>query len=101
MPSEIQVESGIPEMVQQFHSLYPLEDLHSAEDRPSIALGVQSVVFKGISIRDNQAYALRRISRRQVRPQIAMESTPEARQPSALYRRSAGSFLRLQNHSLP
>lgn len=53
-------------MVQQFHSLYPLEDINGDDEIPSSALGVRTMIFKGISSSDGQAYAIRRIDSRQV-----------------------------------
>jgi hypothetical protein len=56
----------LPEMVQRFHSLYPLEDMNRDDEIPSSAFGVRTMIFKGISSSDGQAYALRRIDSRQV-----------------------------------
>lgn len=53
-------------MVQRFHSLYPLEDMNRDDEIPSSAFGVRTMIFKGISSSDGQAYAIRRIDSRQV-----------------------------------
>ena len=68
MTPEMQAEMGVPDMVQHYHSLYPLEDLRLAEEGVSRGLGVQSSVLKAISAQDGQAYALRKLSWRQVTP---------------------------------
>ena len=67
MTPEMQAETRLPDAVRQYHSLYPLEDPRAADEAGSKAFGVQSLVLKGISAHDGQAYALRRISRRQAR----------------------------------
>lgn len=56
----------LPEMVQRYHSLYPLEDVIREEEAPSSSLGVRTMIFKGVSSSDGQAYAIRRIDSRQV-----------------------------------
>lgn len=66
MPSEMQAEVGYPDMLQHFHSLYPLEDSRSASERPSKAFGVQSEVLKGVSMHDGTAFAIRKFGWRQV-----------------------------------
>lgn len=63
-------EWGLPETVQQYHSLYPLEDLSMARERSSQAFGMKTSVLKGVSSRDGQAYTLRRIDNRRVRPTL-------------------------------
>lgn len=60
-------EWGLPEMVQQYHSLCPLEDLTSAREKSSQAFGIKTALLKGVSSRDGQAYTLRRIDNRRVR----------------------------------
>ncbi|KAK9820130.1 hypothetical protein WJX72_006407 [[Myrmecia] bisecta] len=64
---ESEGDLGMPEMIQQYHSLYPLEEA-GADELPSQAYGVGTVVLKGISSVDGAAYALRRIDGRQVPP---------------------------------
>ncbi|KAG6547571.1 hypothetical protein Mapa_011020 [Marchantia paleacea] len=59
---------NLPEMVQRFHTLYPLEEVNRDDDSPSCAFGVRSMTFKGISSSDGIAYAIRRIDSRQVAP---------------------------------
>jgi len=66
MSPELQAESGFPLMLQHYHSLYPLEDLKTAEEAPSKAVGVQSLVIKGVSAQDGHSLALRKIGWRQV-----------------------------------
>lgn len=66
MPAELQMEQGYPDMLQHFHSLYPLDDLKAKTEQPSRALGVQSWILKGISMHDGAAFAIRRFSWRQV-----------------------------------
>lgn len=56
---------GLPEMVQQYHSLYPLEDIAAAREQPSQAFGIPTIVLKGVSSRDGQPYTLRRLDSRQ------------------------------------
>lgn len=56
----------LPEMVQRFHSLFPLEDVNREDESPSTSFGVRTMIFKGISSSDGQAYAIRRIDGRQV-----------------------------------
>jgi hypothetical protein len=63
---DVDGELGLPDMLQQYHTLYPLEDMAAAGEQPSPALGVRSTVLKGISSTDGKAYALRRIDGRQV-----------------------------------
>jgi hypothetical protein len=57
---------GLPEMVHQYHSLFPLEDLSLAREQPSQAFGMTTMLMKAVSSRDGQAYTLRRIDNRQV-----------------------------------
>ena len=63
-------------VLNQYHSLVPLEDLSLEE--PSYALGLRSGVLKGVSSVDGMAYALRRIDHRQVIP--SPELTAAARE---------------------
>ena len=56
----------LPEMVQRFHSLFPLEDVNREDEVPSTSFGVRTMIFKGVSSSDGQAYAIRRIDSRQV-----------------------------------
>ena len=63
---EAEGDYGLPEVLQQFHSLYPLEDLAAAE-APSPVFGVATQVIKGVASLDGQAAALRRVDGRQVR----------------------------------
>ena len=65
MPADLQEENGYPDMLQQFHSLYPLDNTKAGEQL-SRALGVQTQVLKGVSMHDGVAFALRRFSWRQV-----------------------------------
>ncbi|KAK9830883.1 hypothetical protein WJX81_001688 [Elliptochloris bilobata] len=62
---EAEGDYGLPEVLQQYHSLYPLEDLAAAE-APSQVFGVSTQVIKGVSSLDGQAVALRRIDGRQM-----------------------------------
>ena len=59
-------EWGLPEMVQQYHSLCPLEDLSLAREKTSQAFGMKTALLKGVSNTDGQAYTLRRIDNRRV-----------------------------------
>lgn len=63
---EAEGDYGLPEVLQQFHSLYPLEDLAAAE-APSPVFGVATQAIKGVASLDGQAAALRRIDGRQAR----------------------------------
>ena len=56
---------GLPETVQQYHTLYPLEDIGAARDQPSQAFGIPTIVLKAVSSRDGQPYTLRRLDSRQ------------------------------------
>ena len=67
MPPDMQTERGYPDMLQHFHSLYPLDASKSTEDQASRALGVRSTVLKGVSGHDGSASAIRRFGSRQVR----------------------------------
>ena len=62
---------GLPEVVQQYHSLCPLEDLTSAREKSSQAFGMKTALLKGVSNVDGQAYTLRRIDNRRVIPQTS------------------------------
>jgi hypothetical protein len=64
---EAEGDYGLPEVLQQYHSLYPLEDLGAAADAPSQAFGVATQVVKAVSSLDGQAAALRRVDGRQAR----------------------------------
>lgn len=59
-------EPSLPDKIQHFHSLYPLEAAPGPQDPPSAALGVRSFLLKAINGHDGAAYALRRIDGRQV-----------------------------------
>ena len=60
-------EFGLPEMVQQYHSLFPLEDLQAAAEQPSAAFGVCTVLLRAASPQlQGQAVTLRRLDPRQV-----------------------------------
>ena len=61
-------EFGLPDMVQQYHSLFPLEDLHAAAEQPSAAFGVCSMLIRGVAPQlQGQAVTLRRLDSRQAR----------------------------------
>ena len=79
-------EWKLPEMVQQYHSLCPLEDLTSAREKPSRAFGIKTALLKGVSSTDGQAYTLRRIDNRRVTPLSLMQLTfsPEFDSPRDL-----------------
>jgi len=68
--------ADLPRVLDQYHSLVPLEDL--AIEEPSYTLGVRSGVLKGVSSVDGMAYSLRRIDHRQVIP--SPELTAAARE---------------------
>ena len=56
------------EKVNQFHTLYPLEDPSSNEEqRMSAVLGVRTMVVKGVNAHDGQGYVLRVVDGKQVR----------------------------------
>ena len=59
-------EWGLPETVQQYHSLYPLEDLSLTRETSSQAFGMKTTLMKGVSSRDGRAYTLRRLDNRRV-----------------------------------
>ena len=70
---ETEGDYGLPEVLQQYHSLYPLEDLANAGEVPSQAFGVATQVVKAISSLDGQAVALRRVDGRQVRAGMCLD----------------------------
>ena len=53
--------------MQQYHSLYPLEDLSLTREKSSQALGMKTTLMKGVSSCDGRAYTLRRLDNRRVR----------------------------------
>ena len=53
--------------MQQYHSLYPLEDLSLTREKSSQAFGMKTALMKGVSSRDGRAYTLRRLDNRRVR----------------------------------
>lgn len=70
--------AGLPTIVQQYHTLCPLEDPTAAGEHPSAALGVASYVFKGIHYGDGAAYAVRRLDGRQVLPTAELLAAADA-----------------------
>ena len=59
-------EFGLPEMVQQYHSLVPLEDLQAAAEQPSNVFGVCTMLLRAASPQlQGQAVTLRRLDPRQ------------------------------------
>ncbi|KAL2653446.1 hypothetical protein R1flu_021574 [Riccia fluitans] len=66
---------NLPEMVQRFHTLYPLEDVNRDDDSTSCAFGVRSMILKGISSTDGITYAIRRIDSRQVIPNAELAAS--------------------------
>jgi hypothetical protein len=62
----------VPEVVAEFHSLVPLEDPGTAEEGPSPSLGAYTLLYKGVSRQDGEAYALRRVNGRHVLPQAEL-----------------------------
>ncbi|DBA97440.1 TPA: PAB-dependent poly(A)-specific ribonuclease subunit 3, variant 2 [Trebouxia sp. C0004] len=66
-------EFGLPDMVQQYHSLFPLEDLQAAAEQPSAAFGVCTALLRAASpLLQGQAVTLRRMDPRQVAPSQAV-----------------------------
>lgn len=57
---------NLPDVVQRFHTLYPLEDVNREDESSSAAFLIRSMILKGISSSDGLAYAIRRIDHRQV-----------------------------------
>ncbi|GAB4817655.1 hypothetical protein N2152v2_004701 [Parachlorella kessleri] len=74
---ETEGDYGLPEVIQQYATLYPLEDLTAAAERMSSALGVRTQVVKAISRVDGQAYSLRRLDPRQVIPTAELLAAAE------------------------
>ena len=66
MSAEDQAENGYPDMLQHFHSLYPLDDTKTPGEQLSRAFGVQSQVLKAVNMHDGVASAVRKFSWRQV-----------------------------------
>ena len=67
MEPEAEGRRGLPDMMQQYHSLYPLEDNGLHVDQPSRVFRAPTLIFKGISIHNGQGHAIRRIDGHQVR----------------------------------
>lgn len=67
---ETDAELGLPDMVGGYHSIYPLEDSAAAAEHVSPALGVSTLLLKGILTADGVPYALRRVDPRQVTPHV-------------------------------
>ncbi|KAL4547792.1 hypothetical protein Ndes2526B_g07023 [Nannochloris sp. 'desiccata'] len=78
LDSESLSAAGLPLVVQQYHTLCPLEDPTASGEHPSAALGVGSYIFKGIHSGDGAAYAVRRIDGRQVLPTAELLAAAEA-----------------------
>lgn len=71
-------EFGLPELVQQYHSLMPLEDVQAAAEQPSSAFGVCSMLLRAASPQlQGQAVTLRRLNPRQVGPSQALLSSAQ------------------------
>lgn len=66
MQPEAERRQGLPDMLHDYHSLVPLEDIGARTDQPSAALGVSSLVLKGVHLHHGQGHAIRRIDSRQV-----------------------------------
>ena len=65
-------EFGLPEMVHQYHSLCPVEDMHGAAEQPSAALGVCTMLIRAASPQlQGQAVTLRRLDPGHVCPCFA------------------------------
>lgn len=59
-------EFGLPDMVQQYHSLFPLEDLQVAAEQASAGFGVCSMLIRAVAPHmQGQAVTLRRLDPRQ------------------------------------
>ena len=85
MLPEAQAEFGLPDMVAHYHSLKTLEEPKGKAEVVSKSLGVSSLVFKGISVNDGAALALRRINWMQVSPaSIGASQLPDRLTCSAL-----------------
>lgn len=67
-------ECPLPDHLQHFHTLYPLEDFTLASERPSTALGVRTYLFKATNAHDGLPYAIRRIDGKQVLPTAELVS---------------------------
>ena len=57
----------VPEMVDAYHSLFPLEAIHD-DERPSTGFGIQTFALKGINCNDGCPYVLRRLDGRFLAP---------------------------------
>jgi PAB-dependent poly(A)-specific ribonuclease subunit 3 len=77
LDSESLSSAGLPLVVQQYHTLCPLEDPIASGENPSAALGVGSYIFKGIHSGDGAAYAVRKIDGRQVLPTAELLAAAE------------------------
>ena len=88
----------VPEMVDEYHSLFPLERMHE-DERPSDVLGLHTFALKGINCNDGCAYLLRRLDGRLLAPTSevvtaaqdvverwgAVESNPSILAPRAIF----------------
>ena len=76
-------EFGLPEMVQQYHSLVPLEDLQAAADQPSSAFGVCTMLLRAAAPQlRGQAVTLRRLDPRQASLSCSLTYLPVRLGPS-------------------
>ena len=64
LPEEMRQANMSSDVVDGFHSFWPLEDVGLAEENPSPSLGVTSLLFKVLSTVDGRPYCLRRINGR-------------------------------------
>lgn len=69
--------AGLPDYLQHYHTLYPLEDPGISLRHPSTAFGVFSLVFRGIHDGDGSPYALRKVDGNQVVPTAELLSAAE------------------------
>lgn len=59
-------DPSMPLTIQQFHTVFPLEDTQAAMEVPSSVFGVSTLMLKGVHRVNGAAYALRRIEGGQV-----------------------------------
>lgn len=67
----------VPPYIHHYHTLFPLEDI-SNDDHPSRALGLRTVVLKGIHQEDGRPHALWRLNGLQIAPSQQLMQTATA-----------------------
>ena len=74
LDEETKRQMGLPDTVQQYHSLYPLENFGPSVSQPSNVVSIPTLALKAVHHGDGAGYMLRRLDGRHVIP------TPELMQ---------------------